>query len=301
MDGSLALDSLKARAPPHPLRRSDFDPPPRVHVNICKLKGSATALFHNWRAAFLLLSAPKEAIPWNPGRRLCRTETVREPPNTHRRWRRASHTPAYRLSMAVEHPVPGYLRATQAASIALLTTASGLNLGLSFFVVPRLLESPTPLMLQQWARMYRTCSISLPPASPAALVRALLNPAGPVTGFALPALLNIYLACRLPPGSPPRRIAACAVAAALVLSSWPFSFVLMGPIQRRLLKKASDVETLGPEIVLLQEEEEQAKEKIGVKEAETGHALIDTWALYNLYQGGTALVAGCLGLYAALS
>jgi hypothetical protein len=196
-----------------------------------------------------------------------------------------------------ESPIPGHLRATQAASITLLTTASGLNLGLSFHVVPRLLESPTPLMLRQWARMYRaTCALELLP--PAALARTVLSPAGPVAGLALPTLLNVYLACRL---SASRRVAACAAAAAVVFSVLPFSLVLMGPIQRRLLKKASDVDTLGAEVVTFKEEEEKVKETLGFNEAETGHALIDTWALYNLYKGSAALVGGCLGLYAALS
>ena len=54
---------------------------------------------------------------------------------------------------------PTSIRAAQAAAIFLSAFSAGTNLSLSYFVVPRLLESPTPLMLQQWRR---TCKRQTP-------------------------------------------------------------------------------------------------------------------------------------------
>ncbi|KAI1845621.1 hypothetical protein JX265_005311 [Neoarthrinium moseri] len=170
--------------------------------------------------------------------------------------------------------LPGHIRATQAASIALLTTTSGLNLGLSFFVIPRLLELPTPLMLRQWGSMFRATSRALPP------------------GFVLPAALNAYLAYRLP-----GKARVYGLAAALALSVLPYTYGLLMPINRKLLDKARDVEALGGAGGLALGD--VLGEEMGARE-ETGHALIDTWGVYNLYRGGAAFVAGCVGLYAAL-
>ncbi|ETS87039.1 hypothetical protein PFICI_00867 [Pestalotiopsis fici W106-1] len=170
--------------------------------------------------------------------------------------------------------LPPHIRVTQATSIALLTTASGLNLGLSFFVAPRLLELPTPIMLQQWAKMFKTTAKALPPA------------------FALPALLNVYLAYKLPG----RTSRAYALAAVLAASVYPYTYAVIRPIAQKLLNKEEQVKALGPavgDVLTLGEE-------MGIME-DNGHALIDKWAFYNLYRGGAAFVAGCVGLYAALS
>ncbi|KAI4600206.1 hypothetical protein KJ359_001311 [Pestalotiopsis sp. 9143b] len=171
--------------------------------------------------------------------------------------------------------LPPHIRLTQATSIAVLTTASGLNLGLSFFVAPRLLELPTPLMLRQWARMFRATSRVLPP------------------GFALPAVLNVYLAYRLPG----RSRGLYAAAAALAASVLPYTYAVIWPVAKKLLDKEQQVQALGPavgDVLTLGEE-------VGINREDSGHALIDNWALYNLYRGGAAFAAGCVGLYAALS
>ncbi|KAF7540842.1 hypothetical protein G7054_g1017 [Neopestalotiopsis clavispora] len=171
--------------------------------------------------------------------------------------------------------LPPHIRVTQATSVVLLTTASGLNLGLSFFVAPRLLELPTPIMLQQWAKMFKTTGKALPPA------------------FALPALLNAYLAYKLPG----RSSRAYALAALLAASVMPYTYAVIRPIAKKLLDKEQQVKALGPavgDVLTLGEE-------MGIQEEDNGHALIDKWAFYNLYRGSAAFVAGCVGLYAALS
>ncbi|KAH8675365.1 hypothetical protein BX600DRAFT_452503 [Xylariales sp. PMI_506] len=168
--------------------------------------------------------------------------------------------------------VPAHVRAVAATSIAVLTTAAGFNLGLSFFVVPRLLESPTPLMLRQWGNMYKVSSKSLRPA------------------FMLPVLLNTYLAYKTP-----SKARIYSIAAVIAFSILPWTYAVIMPINRKIWKKVDEVQSLnlGPNDIL--------EEEIGVKEEETGHALIDRWGLYNLYRGSAAFVSGCIGLYATLA
>jgi hypothetical protein len=166
---------------------------------------------------------------------------------------------------------PAHIRLTQAMSVAVLTTASGLNLGLSFFLMPRLLESPTPLMLRQWGNMFKVSSKVLPPA------------------LMVPGFVNAYLAYKLP-----GKARLYWFAAALALSIGPFTWTFILPINKKLLAKVEDVKTLDMAIGDVLGEEMGAKE-------ETGHALIDQWGFLNLYRGSAALIAGCIGLYAALS
>jgi hypothetical protein len=167
--------------------------------------------------------------------------------------------------------IPAHIRATQATSIALSTTVAGLNLGLSFFVIPRLLESPTPLMLRQWSSMFKVTSKALPPP------------------FLVNGLLNAYLAYKIP-----GKARIYGLAAALSLSIFPYTYGLLLPINRKLHAKVAEVEILNLAFGDVMGEE------MGTKE-ETGHALVDRWGLYNLYRGSVAFVAGCVGLYAALS
>lgn len=172
------------------------------------------------------------------------------------------------------------LRALQATNAAVLTTTAGLNLGLSFFVVPRLLESPTPLMLRQWGRMFAVTSRFFPPAMM-------------VPGLAQAALACYTVATTLGP----QKGAVCnAVAALVALSVMPWTLGLLAPINDKLLRKIDEAQSLGAKEV----EEREARVEVEEQE-ETAHALVDRWALLNLYRGGAVLVSGCLGLYAAVS
>ncbi|KAI4862567.1 hypothetical protein F4820DRAFT_430173 [Hypoxylon rubiginosum] len=170
-------------------------------------------------------------------------------------------------------PPPPSLRALQAASIAILTSTAGLSASLSFFVIPRLLESPTPVLIRQFSRMLSAAHAALP------------------LPLVLPSLLHAYLAYRLPG----RARLLYAAAAALTLSALPYTSAAMMPINRKMLAKARAVEAAGAGAgdVLVEE--------ITADEAETAHALADSWALRNLYRPAVAFAAGAIGLYAALS
>lgn len=62
-------------------------------------------------------------------------------------------------------PTTTAVRLAQGASILLSALASGVSLSLSALLVPRLLESPTPLMLRQWAHTDRRLVAAVSPAA----------------------------------------------------------------------------------------------------------------------------------------
>ncbi|KAI0179000.1 hypothetical protein GGR52DRAFT_284357 [Hypoxylon sp. FL1284] len=164
---------------------------------------------------------------------------------------------------------PPSVRALQAASIATLTSAAGLGASLSFFVVPRLLESPTPVLIRQFARTLSAARAVLPPSLAAA------------------GLAQAYLAYRLP-----AKARLYAAAAVMSLSIFPYTSFVMLPINRMMLAKARAVES---------NELLAAEEELTAAEARTAHALVDSWALRNLYRPAVAFTAGVIGLHAALS
>ncbi|KAJ0277545.1 hypothetical protein COL940_004453 [Colletotrichum noveboracense] len=118
---------------------------------------------------------------------------------------------------------PPSLRNLQASTVFLNSAVAGLNLGLSVFVIPRLLESPTPLMLRQWTNMYKRTS-----------------------PFAFRQL--------------PSKAKAFATAAALCVSIGPWTRFFLGNINKKLFQKAEETRDMGIMAVgLTQEEEEGAK------------------------------------------
>ncbi|KAI1378892.1 hypothetical protein F4677DRAFT_412325 [Hypoxylon crocopeplum] len=168
-------------------------------------------------------------------------------------------------------PTPPSLRLLQATSIALLTTAAGLSASLSIFVVPRLLESPTPVLIRQFNRMLSSAHRLLP-----------------VPLVVVPGLVHAYLAYRLPGETR----AAYAVAAMLSFTTVPWTRAVMLPVNRKMADKARDLEAAGVGVLV---------DEVAAADAETAHALVDSWATRNLYRPAVALAAGCIGLYAALS
>ncbi|KAL0931438.1 uncharacterized protein CTRU02_214173 [Colletotrichum truncatum] len=162
------------------------------------------------------------------------------------------------------------LRNIQTSTVFLNTTLAGLNLGLSVFVVPRLLESPTPLMLRQWTNMFKRTSRTFP----------------------LPVLLCTlsywYMAYAL--RHLPTKSRLFTAAGALCLTIIPWTKFLMLSINKKLFKKAEETKDMGiMAIGLTQEEEEGAK------------YLVDQWGLYNLGRSIAIGLGGVVGLYTIVS
>ncbi|KAF9878007.1 hypothetical protein CkaCkLH20_04583 [Colletotrichum karsti] len=165
---------------------------------------------------------------------------------------------------------PPTLRNLQTSTVFVNTALAGLNLGLSVFVVPRLLESPTPLMLRQWTNMFKRTSRAFPP---------------PVL-FCVLSYWYLAYALRHLPG----KAKLFATAGALCLSIGPWTRIFLVPVNKKLKAKAEETRDMGIMAVgLTQEEEEGAK------------YLVDQWGLYNLGRSIALGLGGAIGLYTIVS
>lgn len=163
---------------------------------------------------------------------------------------------------------PTSVRAAQALAIFLSTGGSGLSLGLSTLVVPRLLESPTPLMLRQWARVLMAGKHTFPALGAAA--------AAPYW----------YLAYRFWGAGGTRVGQLYLLAGALCVGIVPYTLVVVMPTNRKLLRKVDETKWLAEadEVVETGAREESAK------------YLVDHWGMLHLGRVAMGAVAGMIGL-----
>ncbi|KDN67264.1 hypothetical protein CSUB01_11388 [Colletotrichum sublineola] len=165
---------------------------------------------------------------------------------------------------------PNSIRAVHATTVFATTALAGLNLGLSVFVVPRLLESPTPLMLRQWSGMFLRAGRVFPL---------------PVLACALSYWYMAYHhAARHLPGGKSRLLAA---AGALCFTIVPWTKFFLVDINGELNRRAGETSGMGVMTVgMTHEEEEGAK------------SLVDRWGLYNVGRSVVVGLAGAVGMYA---
>ncbi|EMR68356.1 putative duf1772 domain containing protein [Eutypa lata UCREL1] len=117
----------------------------------------------------------------------------------------------------------------------------------------------------------------------------------PVPMMVAPALLNGFLAWRVP-GAGGRLRAVYAAIAVATLSIMPWTLVALMPINRMLEARSAKYD-----VDLLKEKREGEDELVEtLQDRETTHALVDQWGVRNLYRSAVSLLAGCAGLYAAL-
>lgn len=168
------------------------------------------------------------------------------------------------------------VRVAQAAGTLFAAGAAGMSLNLSFALVPRILESPTPLMLQQWQRMYNTFKIVMPPLAIAAgvnyayLATRFWPAVSTVNGLAAGTVARVY-----------------GIAAALCFVFVPYTLAVIGPTNRALFAK---VDQLGAR--KLTEEVVEAG-----PQSESAKALVDRWGTLNLGRGVMLATAASLGLW----
>ncbi|EGZ77216.1 hypothetical protein NEUTE2DRAFT_78435 [Neurospora tetrasperma FGSC 2509] len=142
---------------------------------------------------------------------------------------------------ALLNPQTGSLtHLVQSLSVLLSASATGASLSLSFFLVPRLLESPTPLMLTQWRRTYEQTFSTLNRAGAAAALGYLLL----AWRFGVRYSSEILSGGRgMQALKLVKRGRMYAVAGALlVLGMAPYGWVVLGGVERRLVARAEAVE-----------------------------------------------------------
>lgn len=177
------------------------------------------------------------------------------------------------------------VRSAQAASIFISAAAAGGSLGLSTFLVPRLLEAPTGLMLRQWGRTYQAGKIVFPGAA----------------GTAAAAFAYVYF--KTANASSPHSLEVTAsslplVAAGLCLAIVPYTILILRPTNKELLSKAALAEqdvrvskaerAAGAGTVYTAQEEASAKQ------------LVDRWGTLSLGRPVLLAAAAVVGLVAYL-
>lgn len=171
---------------------------------------------------------------------------------------------------------PTSIRAAQALAIFASAGSAGLSLGVSALVLPRLLESPTPLMLRQWARLLEAGKRTFPALAAAA--------AAPYW----------FLAYRFWGGAGwnggTRAGWLYLVAGGLCVGTVPYTLAVVMPTNRRLLRKVEQTRMLGEadEVVETGAREESAK------------YLVDHWGLLHMGRVVMIAAAGMIGLGASL-
>ncbi|AEO53320.1 hypothetical protein MYCTH_2294471 [Thermothelomyces thermophilus ATCC 42464] len=178
-------------------------------------------------------------------------------------------------------------RLAQATALLLGTLSAGANLTLSAFLVPRLLESPTPLMLRQWVRTYRRGAATVPFAA----------------GLAAAAYtyLYYYLGTRgggAASASALLRARAYLAAGALTIGIVPYTLAVMAGTNSELKRMERAVgEVAGADAAEVPAGEE---EEVVVVEEESAKRLVDWWGVLNLGRGVLLLAGSICGLAATL-
>ncbi|CAK7226697.1 hypothetical protein SCUCBS95973_006286 [Sporothrix curviconia] len=192
------------------------------------------------------------------------------------------------MSISINAPVEvsNAVRGAQAASVFISAAAAGGTLGLSTFFIPRILESPTGLMLRQWGRMYHVGKVAFPGAAATAAVAFGYVYYATTNASGLPTSLEVS-ASSLP-----------LVAAGLCLSIVPYTMLALLPTNKELLAKAQAAEedallskadrAAGAGTVYTAQQEESAKQ------------LVDRWGVLSLGRPLLLGAASIVGLIAYL-
>lgn len=170
--------------------------------------------------------------------------------------------------MAIETPI----RLAQTVGITTSSLLAGASLTMSFMMVPRLLESPTPLLLKQWNGMFQAGKVSAPPVA------------------AVSAASFFYLASKLPASADKTKFYSYIAAGVLAVGIIPYTVVFMLPTNQKLLEKVEETKMLS-----LKDELVEA----GLGE-ETAHKLVDKWGMLNLGRSVLMTIAAVLGTWTAL-
>lgn len=178
----------------------------------------------------------------------------------------------------MSQPSSPAIRTAEAATIFLSTLTAGGNLALSFLVVPRLLESPTPLMLRQWVNSYNITKVVFPALGSLSGLSYLFLSYHHHRHSAAAARANAYFA------------AGC-----LCLSVMPYTGFFIVPTNKKILRKAEEMR--GLKAVEGVEVEEKGVGPLGEESAKW---LVDHWGMLNLPRGVVTAVAGLLGLAATV-
>lgn len=167
-------------------------------------------------------------------------------------------------------------RLIQTIGISASLILSGVITASSALVVPRLLESPAPLLLRQWNNMYEQGKLRIGPLA------------------IIPSLSYFYLAYNERTAAFPAlwKANAYTTAGFLAAAIGPYTWTVMRPTNVKLKTKATEVRMLNST--------DEAVD-VAALSMETAHKLLDVWALLNLGRAAVVASSGVLGVWTALN
>ncbi|RDL41802.1 uncharacterized protein BP5553_01781 [Venustampulla echinocandica] len=175
--------------------------------------------------------------------------------------------------MATHSTVPLPLRITQAIGLTSSSLMTGTALSISFLFTPILLQSPSGVLLRQWASLYGTMKTV-----------AQVNTAITSASF-------FYLAYKIHNREISGWLAGYVAAGVLNVAIVPYTLIVMRGTNGKLLRKEEEVRGLG-----------KMDNAVDITvEGETVHQLVDWWAVLHL---GRCLMLGTglgLGLWSVLN
>jgi hypothetical protein len=169
-------------------------------------------------------------------------------------------------------PTPTTLRLAQGTTLLLSSLTAGTSLSLSYFLIPRLLESPTPVMLTQWARTYARGAAVMPAA-------ALLSAAG-----------MFWLSFVSKAGE---RVKGGYLAGGLLtVGIVPYTILVMTGTNKTLkgLEGEMGIESAAA----------AAGKEVGVEAERSAKGLVDWWGVLNLGRAGLLIAGVGCGLWATI-
>jgi hypothetical protein len=167
-----------------------------------------------------------------------------------------------------DSPTP--IRIAQVLGITGTAALAGVSFAISGLVIPRILESPTPLLLRQWQHLYDTAKMTVPPLA---------------VVCASSLLYVAYDAHQRTATVVPHQWKAYVASALLALGIVPYTLLVIMPINKRLWRKVKETRHLAATDTVV--------EAVG---DETAHALVDKWAAVNV---GRATLLGAAAITAA--
>lgn len=168
-----------------------------------------------------------------------------------------------------------WVRLAQATTILLPAITCGVNMADSFLLIPTILQSPTPLMLRQWAGVYARTRVFFP---------AVLEPV---------AVVSYLLSWHLRGGATSRSAKLYLAVGMLCQAIGAYTWVVVFPTNKRIIRKVE--ETRGAALT-----EETEEVGVSVRREESAKWLVDHWGVLNLPRGIMMGVASVLGLVATL-
>ncbi|KAH8666003.1 hypothetical protein BGZ60DRAFT_410376 [Tricladium varicosporioides] len=177
------------------------------------------------------------------------------------------------MSTLTPNPLP--LRLAQTLGLTTTAIFSGVSIALSTILVPRILESPAPLLVRQWGNMFARMKIVAP-------------------GVMLVSASAFTYASLILPASLTKHKTPYLIIAALNTAMLPYTIIFMSSTNNKLLA-LEEREKVG-ELEL----DKDGEARVAIT-SETAHSLVDWWGMLNLGRSVLCVAGTIVGVWTVVN